>query len=57
LSPGSSLIACSMIRRSARIVGSKGATIQRLRAESGADIIVGNNGSDMIEIVGGTSPF
>jgi len=46
-----------MIRRSARIVGSKGATIQRLRAESGADIIVGNNGSDMIEIVGGTSPF
>lgn len=39
---------------SARIVGTKGATVQRLRAESGADIVVGNNGSDVIEIVGGT---
>lgn len=39
---------------SARIVGTKGATVQRLRAESGAEIVVGNNGSDVIEIVGGT---
>lgn len=49
------LIPSCLLNRSARIVGSKGATIQRLRAESGADIIVGNNGSDLIEIVGGAS--
>ncbi|CDZ98263.1 Vigilin [Phaffia rhodozyma] len=36
----------------ARIVGSKGTTVSRLRAESGAEIIVGKGDSDIIQIIG-----
>lgn len=42
---------------SPRIVGTKGATVSRLRAETGADIFISRDDSNVIELTGGMSGY